>query len=167
MTEEWPYKPSQRKVSTTVAIVTVVLAAVGFWLALPWLTANASEGGGHDPVTICHKPGTPAEHTIVVDDDAVEAHLAHGDYLGECQGEPEPELVAYKVVAGMPRYRGDVFYDEPGLTCKLAVNMARRTWTAYCGDHVDKGRINARYRTFVRLRQVGEPGPAAILLDLR
>ena len=43
-------------------------------------------GGPHTPVTICHKPGTPAEHAIVVDDDAVPAHLDHGDYLGSCQG---------------------------------------------------------------------------------
>jgi hypothetical protein len=41
----------------------------------------------HTPVVICHKPGTPAEHTIIVDDDAVPAHLAHGDYLGRC-GSP-------------------------------------------------------------------------------
>ena len=39
---------------------------------------------GHTPVVICHKPGEPAEHTIIVDDDAVPAHLAHGDYLGRC-----------------------------------------------------------------------------------
>lgn len=36
------------------------------------------------PVTICHKPGTPAEHTITVDDNALPAHLAHGDYIGAC-----------------------------------------------------------------------------------
>jgi hypothetical protein len=39
--------------------------------------------GGHVPVTICHKPG-PAEQTITVDQSAVAAHLAHGDYLGPC-----------------------------------------------------------------------------------
>jgi hypothetical protein len=41
----------------------------------------------HTPVVICHRPGTLAEHTIIVDDDAVPAHLAHGDYLGRC-GSP-------------------------------------------------------------------------------
>jgi hypothetical protein len=46
---------------------------------------------GHTPVTICHKPGTPAEQTITVDDDAVPAHIAHGDYLGPCQATPPTE----------------------------------------------------------------------------
>lgn len=48
-------------------------------------TLTGTTGGGHTPVTICHKPGTPAEMTLVVDDDAVAGHLGHGDYLGECQ----------------------------------------------------------------------------------
>jgi hypothetical protein len=39
---------------------------------------------GHTPVTICHKPGTPAEKTLIVDDSAVPGHLRHGDYLGPC-----------------------------------------------------------------------------------
>ena len=38
-------------------------------------------------VTLCHiPPGNPANaHTITVGSSAVAAHLAHGDYLGECQ----------------------------------------------------------------------------------
>ena len=35
-------------------------------------------------VTICHKPGTPAEQTKEVDSPSVSAHLAHGDTLGPC-----------------------------------------------------------------------------------
>ncbi len=48
--------------------------------------AGGNHGGGHTPVTICHKPGTPAEKTLVVDDDAVPGHVGHGDYLGPCGG---------------------------------------------------------------------------------
>jgi hypothetical protein len=42
----------------------------------------------HTRVVICHiPPGNPENaHTIIVDDDAVPAHLAHGDYLGRCGG---------------------------------------------------------------------------------
>lgn len=37
---------------------------------------------------VCHvPPGNPGNaHTIIVGDPAVPAHLAHGDYLGECSG---------------------------------------------------------------------------------
>jgi len=47
----------------------------------------ASHGDGpQDLVVICHKPGTPAEHTMTVAQPAVAAHLAHGDTLGPCEG---------------------------------------------------------------------------------
>jgi hypothetical protein len=43
-----------------------------------------------DKVEICHvPPGNPDNaHTICVSANAVAAHLAHGDYLGECGIEP-------------------------------------------------------------------------------
>jgi hypothetical protein len=43
-------------------------------------------------VTICHKPGTPAERTLEVAASAVAAHLAHGDYLGACEGLNAPPV---------------------------------------------------------------------------
>jgi len=47
---------------------------------------------GHVPVTVCHKPGTPAEKSLTVDEKAVPGHLGHGDYLGACvPGEPDPD----------------------------------------------------------------------------
>jgi len=41
-----------------------------------------------DWVTICHiPPGNPANaHTITIAMSALPAHLAHGDYVGSCQG---------------------------------------------------------------------------------
>jgi hypothetical protein len=46
---------------------------------------------GEPKVTICHvPPGNPDnKHTITVGASAVPAHLAHGDFLGDCSG-PEP-----------------------------------------------------------------------------
>jgi hypothetical protein len=46
-----------------------------------WLITNCVI---HNKVELCHKPGTPAEHTIEVAQSSVSAHLAHGDYIGRC-----------------------------------------------------------------------------------
>ena len=40
-----------------------------------------------DMVTICHKPGTPAEKTMTIPRSALPGHLGHGDYEGECGQE--------------------------------------------------------------------------------
>lgn len=47
-------------------------------------SALSKPGKGHDPITICHKPGDPAQQTLTVDDNALKGHLGHGDTLGEC-----------------------------------------------------------------------------------
>ena len=64
--------------------ITGILAAAALLLSAGWSTVWAQRA--NDPVEICHKPGTPAEHEIVVDDNAVAAHLGHGDFLGPCSG---------------------------------------------------------------------------------
>jgi len=48
---------------------------------------EGGSGGGSTPGTICHKPDGDAT-TLVVDDNAVQAHLKHGDYLGACDVSP-------------------------------------------------------------------------------
>jgi len=40
-----------------------------------------------DSVTICHKPGTPAEETMTLPNEAIPGHIEHGDYLGACGAE--------------------------------------------------------------------------------
>lgn len=45
---------------------------------------DTDSGDGQPKVVICHKPDTPAEHTLTVAEPAVPAHLNHGDYLGAC-----------------------------------------------------------------------------------
>jgi len=67
-----------------------VLAAI----LLGGLTFSQSALAGNGQVTICHKPGTPAEQTKEVDSPAVAAHLAHGDTLGPCvNGIPLPDFL--------------------------------------------------------------------------
>jgi hypothetical protein len=58
----------------------IALVAIALVLTLSPQTTVA----GGDKVTICHKPGTPAEGTIEVSSSAVPAHLEHGDTLGAC-----------------------------------------------------------------------------------
>ena len=41
-------------------------------------------------VAVCHKPGTPAEQTLVVSESALSAHLGHGDYEGACDTNASP-----------------------------------------------------------------------------
>ena len=36
-------------------------------------------------VTICHKPGTPAQKTLEVSASALGGHLGHGDTIGPCE----------------------------------------------------------------------------------
>lgn len=42
------------------------------------------DDGETGDVTVCHKPGTPAEQTLTIPRPALDAHLGHGDTLGAC-----------------------------------------------------------------------------------
>lgn len=65
-------------------IVAVVSIAIG-----PPAAVKASSPGSQDRVTICHKPGTPAEKTLTLPLKAAARHiLSHGDTLGACPGQP-------------------------------------------------------------------------------
>ncbi len=68
--------------------ITVLIIAIGL---LAWVTASVADAP-HVPTLICHiPPGNPENaHEIIVDDDAVPAHLAHGDNLGHCGGDVPP-----------------------------------------------------------------------------
>lgn len=51
---------------------------------------DEQRGQGHDPVTICHKPGTNAQKELTFDDDGWKAHIDHGDTEGVCPPLFEP-----------------------------------------------------------------------------
>ena len=59
--------------------------------------ANADQ----DRITICHKPGTPAEKTLTVAAPATGAHLNHGDQLGPC-GVPPTTVPPTTVATTVP-----------------------------------------------------------------
>jgi len=69
----------------------VILAGLmGITLCLSSLNdAWAQRAHGQGPknrALICHKPGTPAQNTMVVDANALKDHLGHGDEEGPCGG---------------------------------------------------------------------------------
>jgi hypothetical protein len=46
---------------------------------------NAGSAGKCKTVTVCHKPGTPAQKTLVIPKQALAGHLGHGDTKGGCK----------------------------------------------------------------------------------
>jgi hypothetical protein len=46
---------------------------------------DAGRAGKCKRVTLCHKPGTPAEKVLVIPIRALSGHLGHGDTMGPCQ----------------------------------------------------------------------------------
>jgi hypothetical protein len=82
---------STKSNSLAVIATGIVLSAA---LATPWLSTipaayadGDNDDDGNGKVTICHiPPGNPDNaHTIRVSEYAVDAHLDHGDYKGECK----------------------------------------------------------------------------------
>jgi hypothetical protein len=72
-------------------LLAAMTAIAALMLAATPALAQSQGLGGDDrgKVTICHvPPGNPDnQHTISVGASAVAAHLAHGDYLGECKDD--------------------------------------------------------------------------------
>ncbi len=48
------------------------------------LFGNLCGEPSEEMITICHKPGTPAEQTMEVPQSAVAGHMGHGDTMGAC-----------------------------------------------------------------------------------
>jgi hypothetical protein len=53
-------------------------------------STGSGPGDAAGKVTICHKPGTPAQKAMDVPVDALAGHLAHGDQVGPCEGLAPP-----------------------------------------------------------------------------
>src|SRR3989338_1000958 len=65
---------------------------------------------GEDKVKVCHIPGGDKDkaNTIEISRDALESHLDHGDYEGECEEEFEGD--ADEELGGAGSKPGDFFY---------------------------------------------------------
>jgi len=73
-----------RALAITAIIISVILVAgtLGYVISTPDVFA------AKEKVTLCHKPGTPAEQTISISVNTLDAHLAHGDFVGTCETPP-------------------------------------------------------------------------------
>jgi hypothetical protein len=73
-------------------------------LYLTLLCATSANLLAGQKVTICHiPPGNPGNaHTITVSENAVDAHLAHGDTLGECDTSSSLSPVSTDSVVSSP-----------------------------------------------------------------
>ncbi len=92
---------------------------------------DGGEDGENEKVTICHiPPGNPENaHTIEVSESAVEAHLAHGDILGECEedgnddggedGENEKVTICH-IPPGNPENAHTIEISESAVSAHLA-----------------------------------------------
>ena len=56
--------------------------------ALALVVAVLAAGKPTDKVTICHMPDSGTPHTMTVSQNALPAHMNHGDTNGACPGSP-------------------------------------------------------------------------------
>jgi uncharacterized protein YcfJ len=75
-------RSTQTFVGIAIAMAFAAVAFMGVAGATPLFANVASAGYGEEKVEICHKGKT----TLSVAAPAVEAHLAHGDTIGACEG---------------------------------------------------------------------------------
>ena len=65
-----------------------------------------------EKITICHKPGTAEEQSLIVSANALDAHISHGDTSGPCEGgEATPEGDLY--TADYKQVRVEVSWNSP------------------------------------------------------
>ena len=72
-----------------VPMFTLKILTIGLISAVALMQSNFAFAK-QEMVAICHKPGTPAQQTLVVALPAVQAHLGHGDSMGACASLPPP-----------------------------------------------------------------------------
>lgn len=72
---------------------TVLKAAGAVVLGAAGLARSRTAGAAAPKQTICHRPGTAQERTILVPSSAVADHLGHGDFLGVCCRDKQCEAL--------------------------------------------------------------------------
>jgi hypothetical protein len=89
-----PGTPAQKSLEVPANALSGHLAhgdTLGACSDLPSGAVPAQPGAEDSLVTICHKPGTPAQKTMAVAVESLDGHLAHGDTVGSCEDLPAPD----------------------------------------------------------------------------
>lgn len=83
---------SIKKIKRVVIRTWVLCLSVAVMIAatLPHPTVAADRPAAKGTVTLCHRPGTPAEKTLVLPSSAARGHMGHGDVAGACGLPPPP-----------------------------------------------------------------------------
>lgn len=66
----------------------IAATAILLPIAMTLLASTAGLSVPPEKVSICHKPDTPAEKTLILPSVAIDGHLGHGDRLGSCDVQP-------------------------------------------------------------------------------
>lgn len=84
-------------------------AALALMVIVPLTSSAPANNHRNHKITICHiPPGNPANaHSITVSINALDAHLAHGDFIGSCNPAapvppPAPAPVIDPVIPAPP-----------------------------------------------------------------
>jgi len=83
-----------------------------------------------EKITICHKPGTPAEQTMDVPSIAVEGHLGHGDTMGACDQVPPPPTTGFSEIQCDCQFGG----TTPPICVSLFCNNGGKV-DMFCADY--------------------------------
>ncbi len=87
-------------------------------------------------ITLCHKPGTPAEKTLVLPASAGPGHLQHGDYEGPCQ-----EMVPTVPTLTLPLSATQMITicHKPGTPAEKTLVVPATAWSGHSqhGDELD------------------------------
>lgn len=129
-----PGTPAQKTMQVPANAVSQHLAhgdALGSCSDLPPGSVPAQPGKPVEAVTICHKPGTPAQKTMDVTLAALDAHLGHGDLLGPCE-----DLLPPSAVEPGETGRKVLICHKPGTPAQKTMNVPVDALEAHL-DHGD------------------------------
>lgn len=146
-----------------IMVLTVIVISLG---ATGIVNAQGNGNNGKNKVTICHvPPGNPANaHTITVSENALDAHLGHGDYEGPCDDVEVVDeyvqltgvVVEYNPLLGLIRLEDGtlvILYEPTDL------NLQPGTEILLYGYQIEEGRFLAMIVTTDLELSAGEPIP--------